>query len=876
MKNVRKNTRTAIPRLCIYPDTADMIKTTATAGILLSPIGILPAAESPPNILVILLDDAGWRDVGYAGNSFIETPNIDRLAAEGMQFNLAYSSHPFSAPSRQSMITGQWPARTAWLQRNEAANPDAPRDAKPFIPYGAPPWTKRRPEFTSLAEALKTGGYTTGHIGKWHFGIPKQAGIIPENEGFDFSFGGDNITGAVLNHFAPFEGLPGNVSSTPGEYLTDRLTEETIQFIRQNKDKPFYVQLWHYAPHTPIMAPEEVVEKYRKKRQQMKDDSLNPTYAAMIDVVDQGVGRIRAELEKLGLDDRTVIIFTSDNGAQIALGSIPVTSVAPFRGEKLMVYQGGVREPLIIHWPGVTKAGMVSDEMVCNIDFYPTILNIAGVPFPDSQPVDGKSLVPLLKTGVQPELKDRSLFWYNVNGEARYDGDRIFPVASVRKGSWRLVKNFGRPIELYDMENDISEQVNLAEQNPDCVSVLEQELNDWLADTGIVTPTVNPSYNPDYIVPHQIAAEEIPSGAQVVREWKFSNNMGKWSNARMVKTEVKNGILRMQSDGLYPEILTSDLSGLPSGVYIIQLELNIATSGRIRFAWKDQGGAGENIEFFPRRDGTWHTLSAIFQSTDSPVSFRFAAPTNLRFTGLYDPKTQPDYIEVKAIRLLSVSSDSAVVAESKPAASSTKTIVFFDDFNRSDVAGTVTGERIGAGYTAASSDNRAFAIKRGKVIPAGAGKDNVLYHSKIKTENSGDRMFTLSVDITPQSDQFKPNLGLAFNVQNDGDFYALRIGSDDLSWQFLRRKYGAAPSGKTGAFGAGDFGKLERGVEYTLTVSSSRPYAFEFELRKKSNGALIGSGKAVDDLRLYQDGLGGIYFSNSVGGSQFDNLKILR
>lgn len=271
------------------------------------------ADDSKPNIVVVLLDDAGWRDVGFMGNDYIETPVMDRLAAEGMAFTNAYATHPFCAPTRQSMISGQWPARTAWMQRSEVANPDSPRKGREFSPSTAWTWTQRHPEFISLAEALGDAGYATAHIGKWHFGL--QADVSPESEGFHKNFGGAVNVGAVKDFFAPFAGLPGKVESTPGEYLTDRLTDEAIQFIREHRASPFFVQLWHYAPHTPIQAPEEVVRKYREKRNKLGDHGLNPTYAAMMDRIDQGIGRLLAALEEMGLRENTVILLTSDNGA---------------------------------------------------------------------------------------------------------------------------------------------------------------------------------------------------------------------------------------------------------------------------------------------------------------------------------------------------------------------------------------------------------------------------------------------------------------------------------------------------------------------------------------------------------------------------------
>lgn len=612
-------------------------------------VSVADAAEKPFNFLVILLDDAGWRDLGFAGNSFIETPNMDCLAAQGMRFSTAYSAHPFSAPSRQSLMTGQWPARTAWMQRSEMKSPDAPRIVSPFSPYGAPAWTQRRPEFTSIAEALKSKGYATGHIGKWHFEVGE---ITPESEGFDVNFGGSTHVGAVKNFFAPYEGLPGNVTAPPGEYLTDRLTDETIKFIRQNKDRPFYVQLWHYAPHTPIMAPEAVASKYRKKRQQMGDYSLNPTYAAMIDVVDQGVGRIRQELESLGLSDNTVILLTSDNGAQATLGSVPITSVAPLRGEKEYMNEGGVREPMVVFWPGHTRTGSSSDQPVSLIDFYPTILDIAGAALPTNQLVDGLSLVPLLTSGDQTALRERALFWYEMKSSAMENGSLILPGAAVRKGSWKMIKFFGRPLELYNLDADPSELKNLAEQEPERAKTFEALIDGWLTGTGIAQPQPNPAYNPDYVIPRQIEKSEMPANTKEVRSWTFDSGIGMWRVGRMIKTEVKNGALQMHADGVYPEIVTTDVAGLSSGSYVVQMDLRVATSGRIRFSWKGSDGKPGIVEFFPQRDGEWHTYTAVFQSDLPLAELRLAGPTHLRETGHYDPATQPDYIEVRKIELM--------------------------------------------------------------------------------------------------------------------------------------------------------------------------------------------------------------------------------
>ncbi|AKJ64726.1 sulfatase [Kiritimatiella glycovorans] len=606
-------------------------------------------ANRPWNFIVILLDDAGWRDLGFTGNPYIETPHIDRLAEQGMIFTAAHATHPFSAPSRQSMLTGQWPARTAWTRRGELNRPDMPRPNAPYSPTWAPAWTQQRPEFASIAEMLKSKDYATAHIGKWHFGNV-GGDVTPESEGFDVNFGGAETTGAIKNYFAPFQGLPGDVDSKPGEYLTRRLTDETLDFIRANRERPFYVQLWHYAPHTPIMAPEKEVQYYREKKERIGDASLNPTYAAMLDVVDQGVGRVLETLEELGIRDRTVILLSSDNGGRELFGSVPITSVDPYRGEKRYTYLGGLRVPMAIHWPGAVQ-GARSDLPVCIMDFYPTILDIAGVPLPEEQPTDGISLKPLLTTGRQPDLGRRPLFWYNVTALLGDDATPVVPVAALQRGPWRLVRNFGLPPELYHVGDDPGESRNLADRNPEVLAALQKTLAGWLKDTGIALPTPNSQYDPDYVIPRQVSGEILPRDLSPVREWEPGAANSSWRARRMITLARDRGVLRMKSGGVYPVAGTADAEGLTAGRYAVQVELKVATGGRIRFSCHDRKSRTTTVEFFPKRDGSWHTLTGVFEIGHEPESFSLAAPTHLNMGGHYDPSTQPDYIEVRAIRL---------------------------------------------------------------------------------------------------------------------------------------------------------------------------------------------------------------------------------
>ncbi len=609
--------------------------------------------NSPPwNFLVILLDDAGWRDLGFTGNTFVETPVMDKLAAEGMCFPHAYATHPFCAPTRESLVTGQWPARTAWMQRSEVKNPDAPRKAGPFSPVSAVAWTQRPQEFTSLAEALKAGGYVAGHFGKWHF-ASKARDVSPAGEGFDTGFGGANDVGAVKNFFAPFEGLPGEVKSQPGEYLTDRLTDETIAFIRENKDRPFYAQLWHYAPHTPLQAPVDLVEKYRKKRRDLGDNNLNPTYAAMIERIDAGAGRLLAALEELGLRERTVILLTSDNGAEAALGSVPVTSLSPLRGHKELLYEGGIRVPMVIVWPGHTKPGSVCGSTVSVLDFYPTILAMAGLPLPGDQPVDGLSLVPVLEGKPEPALEKRALFWYDVKSEEMADGSLLLPGAVVRLGPWKMLRFFGGGTELYNLEKDPSEAMDLAGSEAGKVAELGRLLDTWLAGVGVALPVPNPDYDPALVIPHQVPESKVPPGAQVLRQWKPGSKDGLWQVGRMVHVETVDGVMRVRPAGGYPEIVTKDVKNLPAGKYAVKLRLRVPSSGRVRFHWNGEKDEGV-VEFFPVRDGKWHTLVGVFQTLSPLKDLRLAAPTHLEEAGHYDPAIHADNIEISDIELLSI------------------------------------------------------------------------------------------------------------------------------------------------------------------------------------------------------------------------------
>ncbi len=429
-----------------------------------------PPASAKPNIIFVLTDDLGWTDLACYGSSFYETPHIDRLAAAGMRFTSAYSASTVCSPTRAAILTGQYPARlhiTDWIAGHVR------KKAKLKIPD----WTKQlSPEIPNLAKSLKSAGYATVSIGKWHLG-PKEC--WPDKLGFDQNIGGDH-RGQPPSFFAPYQ-----ISTLPegpdNEFLSERLTTEAEKFIEQNKDRPFFIYLPHYAVHTPIMAKPDVEAKYKAKAEPGAPQS-NAAYAGLIESVDDSVGRLVAKLDELQLTGRTFFIFTSDNGA---LDNI--SSSAPLRAGKGSVYEGGVRVPLIIKWPGVVLAGSVCDTPVTSTDHFPTLLAAADIPPPASYHADGVSLLPLLRrTG---GLDRNAIYWHYPH----YHPGGATPYGAIREGDFRLLEFYeDNRIELYNLKDDIGESRDLSSSLPDKANTMRRKLHDWRRQVGAQMPTANP------------------------------------------------------------------------------------------------------------------------------------------------------------------------------------------------------------------------------------------------------------------------------------------------------------------------------------------------------------------------------------------------
>jgi arylsulfatase A len=466
-------------------------------GLGLTGLGLLgfsgcgKQSSVPPNFIIILVDDLGSQDVGVYGQKYIETPNIDRLAAEGMIWTNAYSSCPVCSPTRVALLTGKNQARVGFTGHITAIGrhryPENSRIIPPNDLMDLPH------DEVILPRALKPAGYTSISIGKWHVG---REGHWPVDLGFDENVGGWTH-GSPPSFFYPYvrEDSPWNPSiptlegGEPGEYLTDRETNEAIKFIKKNKDRQFLVYLPHYAVHTPLEAPHELIDKYEPL---VEGTKIDPVYAAMVERVDWNVGRIMQTLEELDLSDNTVVIFTSDNGALKETGGRSVADLSPFRSGKGNLYEGGIRVPLIMRWPGHITPGTVSENPAISEDIYATVVDIAGHRAEPNTPLDGRSLVNDFKgTLSDTTIKVR---WYYPH----YSPHGNKPGAAIRSGDYKLLEFYDPPlIELYNLRDDIGETNDLSELLPEVKEELLYDLHEWLKNTSAILHTLNPEYKPE-------------------------------------------------------------------------------------------------------------------------------------------------------------------------------------------------------------------------------------------------------------------------------------------------------------------------------------------------------------------------------------------
>lgn len=494
----------------------------ALAVALLTGAPVLSAESPRPNIIFILADDFGWSDANCYGNTFHETPNIDRLAQAGMRFTNFHTTSPVCSPARASVLTGLYAERLGMTQpacHIELVTMKAflPRAADPSDKLVTPKSTTRLDTtFSTFPKALQAADYHTGHLGKWHLGLPPYT---PLNHGFDVDNPGWHMHGPSRTYIGP-EKYNDNFALAKDEHLEDRMADEAVKFIEANKHHPFFLNYWAFSVHSPFVAKPELIEKYREKAKSLPEDAphRNPLYAAMVQSLDEAVGRILDAVEEAGIADHTIIVFTADNGPEnlsIAkagheqwsngdeeIFEIPLTSSAPYSGGKGSIHEGGTRVPLMVVWPGKVSPGSVSDALFSGADFFPTLLEMAAVPVPEVE-IDGISQVPALMEVGSPR-KTLYGYWPNYPPERlRKEGvEQCTPAAWIQDSGYKLVCYFlegpdGQDrLELYNLSADPGETQDLAKQEPERAARLREMLREHHEDTGALIPFPNPNYQP--------------------------------------------------------------------------------------------------------------------------------------------------------------------------------------------------------------------------------------------------------------------------------------------------------------------------------------------------------------------------------------------
>ncbi|MEY3172670.1 MAG: hypothetical protein RLZZ436_583 [Planctomycetota bacterium] len=429
------------------------------------------AADRPPNVVLILMDDMGWRDVGCMGNTFVETPHLDRLAARGLRFTQAYASAPNCAPTRACLMSGQYTPRHGIYT---VVDPRQPNGSPWHQMLGSESRSELDTDVVTVAESLQSGGLTTAFFGMWNLGRGRSGPMTPGGQGFQKVVFPENLNFGKDAYF-----------SDRGEYLSDRLMDSVLEFVEQNRERPFFVYLADHAVHAPYEPKSELLKKYEAKATQDASDRRNdPAHAATVEAVDQNLGRLLETLDRLQLTENTLVIFTSDNGGTN-------TYTPPLRGGKGALYEGGIRVPLVVAGAGVKNPGRTIDIPVTSIDWYPTLLELAGIQ-PPQQVLDGVSLLPLLRG--ESGFAREHLFWHF----PCYVG-RNGPASAVRVGDWKLIEFFenGGSRELYHLAADPAEETDLAKSSPQKLAELAAILDQWQADTQAAIPTeANPDYDP--------------------------------------------------------------------------------------------------------------------------------------------------------------------------------------------------------------------------------------------------------------------------------------------------------------------------------------------------------------------------------------------
>ncbi len=575
------------------------------------------AVATQPNVIVILADDLGWSDTSlYGKTTFYQTPNIERLAKRGMTFTRAYSASPLCSPTRSALLTGLSPARTGITVPNcheprvvlqATTGKKAPVDQKAIQPD---PVTRLKTEYRTLAETLKDAGYATAHFGKWHLGPEPYS---PLQQGFDFDLPHHPGPGPAGRFVAPWK-FANFKEKSPGEHIEDRMAAEAVAWMEQQKEKPFYLNYWMFSVHAPFDAKKANIETHRG-RIDPKDTQRSPTYAAMIQSMDDAIGTLLDGLDRLKLADNTIIIFTADNGGNMyneVDGTTP-TSNRPLRGGKATMFEGGTRVPGVVVWPEIAQPGGRSDAIIQSEDYYPTLLEALALKPAKGQRFDGHSILPALKGDA---LAGKAIFQYFPHNPGVPDW--LPPAVSVHRDDWKLIRLFHGGEKgahrhlLFNLRDDLGEKNNLAAQKPELVTELDALIEGFLTDTKAVVPVPNPAFDPAKYRPELEGKQQLKGKAKAVAK---SAAKGKddgdpalqgWK-ARDCKAAVKDGILRLTNIG--SECFLGFSAGTHSGPTNAKFRIK-AKAGSSHFDWLSGGVGGKQKRTdFSLKGVDWEEIS---------------------------------------------------------------------------------------------------------------------------------------------------------------------------------------------------------------------------------------------------------------------------
>lgn len=600
--------------------------------LLLATVAALAADR--PNVILILADDLGAHDLGCFGSTFYETPNIDRLAARGVRLTQAYSASPLCSPTRSSILVGQHPARTgitapachlpkvvlkkALVQGNDRV-------------HVANSVTRLKPDYHTLAEALKASGYATAHFGKWHLGHNLRDGDAyePRDQGFDFDWPHTpKAPGPGGGYLAPWQFItdPG-IKDEAGRHVDERMADEAGKFIRASKGRPFFVNFWLFSVHSPWNARKDYIEHFKQKTDPANPQK-NPLYAAMVKSLDDSVGRLLKHLDDSGEAGNTLIVFWSDNGGYAyppkqtdpaGYAEIPATSNLPYRSGKASLYEGGTREPGIVVWPGKVKAGTTADFLMQSLDLYPTLIRAGGATLKPDQKLDGLDQTDALLGGASP--RDR-VFCHFPHGNATRDSvmDGFYAGTYVRKGDWKLIRFYARnddgsdALELYDLRHDVGERNDLAQAQPERVKELNALIAGFLADTEAVVPKLNPGFGK---TAPKVAAKKKPLAADDLP--------GGWKN-RAGKAAVIEGALHVESKGAGSFLGVG--AGLAAGKARLTFKLRTPQAGEGRIALLGTSGGAEFLSVPYRASGeaVWQTITLELEAPQAAGILRLYLP----------------------------------------------------------------------------------------------------------------------------------------------------------------------------------------------------------------------------------------------------------